>query len=89
MLELVPRDGAVYDALRGALSTALNGIALLREASDARLAAEKADLIKTRLLANVSHELRTPLDLILKRARQFREGLQATVAAIEQGEVTA
>src|SRR5262249_57251095 len=27
--------------------------------------AEKADLLKTRLMANVSHELRTPLDIIL------------------------
>jgi signal transduction histidine kinase/DNA-binding LacI/PurR family transcriptional regulator/CheY-like chemotaxis protein/AraC-like DNA-binding protein len=77
VLEIGPRDGAVYDTLRGALSTALNGVSLLREAHDARRAAEKADLIKTRLLANVSHELRTPLDLILRRARPLREGVRS------------
>ncbi|HRC76665.1 MAG TPA: ATP-binding protein, partial [Kouleothrix sp.] len=31
----------------------------------ARAAAEKADQLKTRLLANVSHELRTPLNVVL------------------------
>ena len=89
VVELGLRDGAVYDALRGTLSTALNGVALLREAGDARLAAEKADLIKTRLLANVSHELRTPLDLILRRARPFREELRSgsvpAAGALDEG----
>jgi AraC-like DNA-binding protein/nitrogen-specific signal transduction histidine kinase len=38
---------------------------LYSEALQARIAAEKADQLKTRLLANVSHELRTPLNTIL------------------------
>jgi AraC-like DNA-binding protein/DNA-binding response OmpR family regulator/nitrogen-specific signal transduction histidine kinase len=38
---------------------------LYSEALEAQAAAEKADRLKTRLLANVSHELRTPLNTIL------------------------
>lgn len=60
-----PLDGAVYEELRSDLSSALKGIFLVAEAEHARQAAEKADQIKTRLLANVSHELRTPLTQIL------------------------
>jgi AraC-like DNA-binding protein/nitrogen-specific signal transduction histidine kinase len=47
------------------LSSALQGARLFQEIQQARLDAEKADRIKTRLLANVSHEMRTPLNIIL------------------------
>jgi signal transduction histidine kinase/AraC-like DNA-binding protein/ABC-type sugar transport system substrate-binding protein len=38
---------------------------LYEQAVEARTAAEKSDMLKTRLLANVSHELRAPINLIL------------------------
>jgi signal transduction histidine kinase/AraC-like DNA-binding protein/CheY-like chemotaxis protein len=63
------RDGSVYEELRAYLSSALRGITLYNEAENARKSAEKADIIKTRLLANVSHELRSPLNLILGHVR--------------------
>jgi len=64
-----PDDGEIYALLRAQISSALKGASLLREAQQARQAAEKADRIKTRLLANVSHELRTPLNIILGYSR--------------------
>ncbi|CAG0929723.1 hypothetical protein PLCT1_01116, partial [Planctomycetaceae bacterium] len=65
VFEIGPRDSALYEALRGHISSALKGALLFAEAQQARAAAEKADQIKTRLLTNVSHELRTPLNIIL------------------------
>ena len=65
VFEVGPRNGAIYELLRAQISSALKGALLLKEAQQARQAAEKADRIKTRLLANVSHELRTPLNIIL------------------------
>jgi len=72
-----PLDGAVYEELRGDLSSALKGIFLVAEASRARQVAEKADQIKTRLLANVSHELRTPLTQILGHVQTAGQGTGA------------
>jgi signal transduction histidine kinase len=65
VFEAGPRDGNVYELLRNNLSSALQGAMLFDEIQQARLTAEKADRIKTRLLANVSHEMRTPLNIIL------------------------
>jgi len=65
VFEIGPRDSALYEALRGHISSALKGALLFAEAQQARVTAEKADQIKTRLLTNVSHELRTPLNIIL------------------------
>jgi signal transduction histidine kinase/DNA-binding LacI/PurR family transcriptional regulator/AraC-like DNA-binding protein len=69
LFEIGPRDPSVYEVLRGYISSALKGAQLINEVHQARLTAEKADRIKTRLLANVSHELRTPLHIILERTQ--------------------
>ncbi len=47
------------------LSIVLKNADLYAEAIAARARAERADQLKTRLLANVSHELRTPLNVII------------------------
>jgi signal transduction histidine kinase/AraC-like DNA-binding protein len=65
VFEIGPDNGNVYELLRNNLSSALQGALLFQESQQARLAAEKADRIKTRLLANVTHEMRTPLNIIL------------------------
>src|SRR4029077_20084728 len=62
----------------------------------ARAAAEKADALKTRLLANVSHELRTPLNVILGYSQtalspptpytiELPQGLRADLEQIYRG----
>ena len=65
VFEIGPHDGNIYELLRNSLGSALQGAMLFQEIRQARLDAEKADRIKTRLLANVSHEMRTPLNIIL------------------------
>ncbi len=47
------------------LGIAMRNAELYSDALKALAVAEKADQLKTRLLANVSHELRTPLNIIL------------------------
>lgn len=70
--EVGPHDGDIYEVLRGHISSALKGALLFQEAYEARRAAEGADQIKTRLLANVSHELRTPLNIIIGHAQRLQ-----------------
>jgi signal transduction histidine kinase/CheY-like chemotaxis protein len=77
LFEAGPSQEDVCSALRGYLSSALKSALLFRHSADlyeealqARAAAEKADRLKTRLLANVSHELRTPLNTIIGFADQ-------------------
>ncbi len=52
-------------SLADQLGIAMRNAELYSEAVQARATAEKADELKTRLLANVSHELRAPLNVIL------------------------
>ncbi|NMB88454.1 MAG: substrate-binding domain-containing protein, partial [Chloroflexi bacterium] len=75
LFEIGPQNGDVYELLRGNLSSAIQGAALFQEIRHARYVAEKADHIKTRLLANVSHELRTPLNIILGYTRGALQSL--------------
>ena len=53
-------------SLADQLGIAIHNAELYSQALAARAVAEKADQLKTRLLANVSHELRTPLNVILR-----------------------
>lgn len=66
VLELSVPDGAVYEELRTYLSSSLKGALMFGQTRQAREAAEQADRLKSRLLANVSHELRAPLTAILR-----------------------
>jgi signal transduction histidine kinase/ABC-type sugar transport system substrate-binding protein/AraC-like DNA-binding protein len=52
-------------SLADQLGIAIRNAELYEEAVHARAVAEKADQLKTRLLANVGHELRAPLNVIL------------------------
>jgi signal transduction histidine kinase/AraC-like DNA-binding protein/ABC-type sugar transport system substrate-binding protein len=56
---------AGLQALADQLGIAMRNAELYEDALKALAVAEKADQLKTRLLANVSHELRTPLNVIL------------------------
>ncbi len=56
---------AGLQVLADQLGIAMRNAELYEDALKARDTAEKADQLKTRLLANVSHELRTPLNVIL------------------------
>lgn len=71
IFETGPRDGDIYELARANLSSAIQGALLFDEIRQARLTAEKADHIKTRLLANVSHELRAPSNVIIGYAQNL------------------
>jgi signal transduction histidine kinase len=79
VFEVGNRDGSVYEELRAYLSSSIRGIYRYNEAENARKVAEKADVIKTRLLANVSHELRSPLNLIIGHVRNAERGADAAM----------
>ncbi|MBN1119541.1 MAG: substrate-binding domain-containing protein [Anaerolineae bacterium] len=88
VFEVGPKDGEVYEVLRGYISSALKGALLFSETHEARRKAERADDIKTRLLANVSHELRTPLNIIIGNTQRIMASpggdLDHTVEHIQQ-----
>lgn len=53
-------DPSLLEEVRAQLSSALRGVLLFREATSLRIRAEKAEKIKTELLARVSSELQKP-----------------------------
>ena len=63
--QYLSQEMAGLQPLADQLGIALRNADLYSEAVKARDQAEKADHLKTRLLANVSHELRAPLNVIL------------------------
>jgi signal transduction histidine kinase/DNA-binding LacI/PurR family transcriptional regulator/AraC-like DNA-binding protein len=84
--EVGPPDGDIYEVLRGHISTALKGAILFQTAYEAQAAAEQANQIKTRLLANVSHELRTPLNIIIGHAQRL-SGTLPVLAHADLGQI--
>ncbi len=62
------------------LGIAMRNAELYGQALAARATAEKADRLKTALLANVSHELRTPLNIILGYSRAALDALPRDAA---------
>ena len=85
VMEMGPRDGSLYEALRIQISSALKGALLARhnvelyqEAVAARKMAEDADQLKSRFLSTVSHELRTPLSLIVGTIEMILRDGEAT-----------
>jgi signal transduction histidine kinase/DNA-binding LacI/PurR family transcriptional regulator len=82
VLEAGPSQMSICYALRGQLSSALKGALLFRQSVEAQMAAQKADQLKTRLLANVSHELRTPLNTIMGFARLAEDSPDMESAAL-------
>jgi signal transduction histidine kinase/CheY-like chemotaxis protein len=71
------RELVGLQALADQLGIGIRNAELYSEAVQAKAVAEKADQLKTRLLANVSHELRTPLDIILGYSRAAPGGADA------------
>lgn len=65
------------ELLASQLGIVLQNADLYSEALDARASAEKANEIKTRLVANVGHEMRTPLNAILGFSQAILKELQA------------
>jgi len=84
VFEVGPRNGDIYETVRANLSSAIQGALLFQEIQQARLTAEKADRIKTRLLANVSHEMRAPLNIILGYTQNL---LQSDLDPALRGEI--
>ncbi len=83
-------DGTVYEELRGAITSALQGLHGIDILREAKAAALRAEALKTRFLANVSAEFRSPLKDIIANVewtlttagRQRGANLHAALEAI-------
>jgi signal transduction histidine kinase len=62
-------------SLADQLGIAISNSNLYADALQARAEAEKANQLKTRLMANVSHEMRTPTNIILGYSQIMLSGL--------------
>jgi signal transduction histidine kinase/AraC-like DNA-binding protein/ABC-type sugar transport system substrate-binding protein len=73
IIQHINQDLVGLQSLADQLGVAMRNAELYSEAVRARAAAEKADQLKTRLLANVSHEFRSPLNVIVSYAQALLE----------------
>jgi signal transduction histidine kinase/AraC-like DNA-binding protein/ABC-type sugar transport system substrate-binding protein len=69
--------------LASQLGMVINNADLYQEALQARKTAERANQLKSRLIANVGHEMRTPLNSILG----FSQSIQRQVKAALEGDI--
>lgn len=74
MMEVGPRYGGLYEAMRDQISGALKRIQLHDRVVEARRLAEEANALKTRFLSTVTHELRTPLSMIVNLSATLLAG---------------
>ena len=81
VMEVGPRYGGLYEAVREQISSALKRIQLHDRVVDARRQAEEANALKTRFLSTVTHELRTPLSMIVNLSATLLENGENTSAA--------
>lgn len=85
VMEVGPRYGGLYEAMRDQISGALKRIQLHERVAEARRLAEEANALKTRFLSTVTHELRTPLSMIVNlSATLLADDENADVGALVQ-----
>jgi signal transduction histidine kinase/AraC-like DNA-binding protein len=85
--DLVPHSRGEIDGLQlvaDQIGIAMQNIDLYQAAKVAQREAERADQLKTRLLANVSHELRTPLHIILGYSQLLLSAQQSGAHALDR-----
>jgi len=68
-----PYDGSIFEELRSAISSALTGVFLFEENSDAKQKAEQAEQAKTSFFANVGMDLSEPLLDVSKKIDQLQD----------------
>jgi signal transduction histidine kinase len=73
------QDLALAEDLATRCAIAIDNSRLMRDANDARVQAEEANLVKMRFLSSMSHELRTPLNAIAGYAEILELGLRGSL----------
>lgn len=77
--EFSPDDIKVLNTLAEQIAIAVRNAQLFANASQSRLEAEQANIVKSQFLASMSHELRTPLNAILNFSQFVSAGMLGTV----------